>query len=174
MSGWKTFKDVTVSEVFVSADAVSCQFRIILTRRNEGEVFDHHYEVDIKQHDFKDRLQRLLQGKSEREYFAYGMANIDVYGRGDTFVIDCSPFDGCHDEYILKKGELERLVHLLTLSEQKEVALKTMLEKMANDLNSSRSNGNVLFASDWNEELEKLGIKTLIKEDSRIVVDQMI
>lgn len=174
MSGWKTFKGVTITEVFKSASAYSNHFRIILEKKAESGLGNDYFTIDIQQSDLKEKLQRLLKGDTTREYFSYGMQNIDVFRRGDSIVMDHSPFDGCHDEYVLKKGELERLIQLLTLSSHKETALQTMLERMVKELNSARTNQEVIFSSDWNEELKKLGIKNLIQDDSKIVVNEIM
>jgi hypothetical protein len=176
MTGWRTFKGVTIAEVFKNASAYSNHYRLILARKNEDQNgFGNHYsEIDIQQFDLKEKLERLLKGETSREYFAYGMINIDVFSKGKEFVIDHSPFDGCHDEYVLKKGEMERLIQLLTISTQKEVSLKNMLEKMVQELNSARINHEVILPSDWNEELKKLGVQTFIQEDSKISVNDMV
>lgn len=56
----------------------------------------------------------------------------------------------------------------------KEKELIQVIESFVEQINYARKNASVLFASDFNEELERIGIDKRVIENSRIVVDEMI
>lgn len=129
MSGWKTFKNVTISDVFKNVSYISNHYRIVLSKKADSGYGNDYFTIDIQQTDLKEHLDRLIKGVTSREYFAFGMTNIDIYNRGNTFVIDHSPFDGHHDEYVLKKGELEKLVQTLSLLTKREDELEDKVKQ---------------------------------------------
>lgn len=56
---------------------------------------------------------------------------------------------------------------------EREILLEKQLNDMVLLLNQSFDNQEVILAHDWNEELKKLGVKT-VNEKARIIVNERI
>lgn len=111
--GWITIRNCEIDEVYQKLPTSWNQYMIIVKFKKEGENFPCFHRIIIQDSRIIEHLERLLAGKTEREYFAFGMQDIDVFKLNDVFGIDHSPVSGVHHVFILKKGELEKLVMLL-------------------------------------------------------------
>lgn len=170
---WRNFKNVAIGDVFISAGWAKNQYRLVLETKSELGIGNDYFHIDIQNSDLKAHLERLVKGETLREYFAFGMTDIDVFRKGEVYYIDHSPISGCHDVYELKKGEMERLIQLLSLSTERERALEKILETIVDGINHAKDDGSVVLAEDWNEDLRQLGIKE-VETEVRISVSERI
>jgi len=174
MSQWKTYKKVEITDVYQKLPVHWNQYKLTLCHRKGHSWENEYFEVVIQDHQFLTKIKRLLNRETEREYFAFGMQDIDIFFTDGTFAIDYSPFAGSHDVFVLKKGELKKLANTLAVPVNREQKLEQLVKKMMEDLNASFESGEVIFPWDWNDELQQAGIDNQLEEDAKIVVNQII
>lgn len=174
MSGWRRFEKVEITDVYQKLPVHWNQYKLTLCHKKGHSWENEYFEVVIQDHQFLQKIQRLLNKETEREYFAFGMQDIDIFFVNGTFAIDYSPFEASHDVFVLKKGELRKLADMLAVPVNREQQLERLVKKMLEDLNASFENGEVIFPWDWNKDLKNAGIEEQLEEDAEIVVNQII
>lgn len=107
---YTTFQNVEVSDVLRSA--IGKGYLISLRYQNKEKRYVNK-EIFFRNSDIVNSLKALKLKSTSRLYLADGLANIDIYEKRDKLHIDYSPVDGVVDSYMLKVGELEKMIKLM-------------------------------------------------------------
>jgi hypothetical protein len=87
----------------------------------EGSCFSRYLDIKIDKHNLYKELQTLVKGEVQRLYLAHGMADIDIYKRGDKYCIDWSPSDSNYNEmYFEEENFIFNFVDALESNEKKQ------------------------------------------------------
>jgi hypothetical protein len=101
------------------------QYRIELAWKQEDKIGREHHSIVIQDSRLAECLERLILNVSDRECFAYGMEDIDicrVKDEDDMYYFSHSPLPTYHSQFVLKKGELQKL-HELLANKKRDLSL---------------------------------------------------
>lgn len=156
------YRDVEIKNVYTISHIGQTHFKLMLRGQIEGSVITKECCIDILSSNLKEKIESLVKKEKEREYFDFGLCDVDFYHSNNSYFILQSPDQYNPSIFELKKGEMERLISLLNLS-IREKKMENLLNKMVEEINQAKKHGTVILSHDWNDDLEKLGLNCISK-----------
>jgi hypothetical protein len=109
---WVTLENCKVFKVYQELPLFTHRYNIIIHKQKENSIFDDSFEVRIDSSSLFEDLTKLKENKTERCYFASGMADIDVYrAKNGDYVLHDSPSSGIHILYMISEEEFNKLLN---------------------------------------------------------------
>ncbi|MDF2790646.1 MAG: hypothetical protein K0S80_3747 [Neobacillus sp.] len=106
----KSIDNWEIQDVYQRLPLLANQYLIKLYHKNPKESIPDYEEIIIQSSKFYDELLKLKQGKTDRIYFAYGMADIDFWTSNGDYIITYSPMTCVNIYFKLSQDEYEKLL----------------------------------------------------------------
>jgi hypothetical protein len=110
---WDLIKNCELLNVYQKLPTLYNTYIIELVNHKIDSSIPEYYKIKIQSYNLYNELKELKEGKKERCYFAYGMADIDVYKSGKKYIIMNSPTEAFYHEYELSEKEFDNILNAL-------------------------------------------------------------
>lgn len=112
-SRFKDFEYCEYRGIYKKLPSSNCTYQIdIYVKETPEAIFGEYHRIYINSSELKSKLQLFMDRKTERLYFSFGMADIDVFYNPykEKYVIENSPCDSVYMSYYLSKEDIKRLL----------------------------------------------------------------
>lgn len=114
---WDKVQNCELLHVYKRLPMLFNEYTIELVSAREDSCFNDYHKIKIQSSKLYEELLKLKEGKIERCYFAYNMADIDIYTRDNKYIIMNSPTEASYHEYELSASEFDKLLNILKSEE---------------------------------------------------------